>query len=148
MKREIVELAPLFLVCQTQISLLFCFLFTVLVYLIWLRKLVSGNEFCELLALFGIGGNLVTYLTMKLHEGNVLGARNVTTWLGTCHLTPLIGAVMADAYWGRYRTIACFSIIHFMVRFILHKRKKNSLFVAYSYSVISPFIPDSFSWNN
>uniref|UniRef100_A0A3Q7J9D0 Uncharacterized protein n=1 Tax=Solanum lycopersicum TaxID=4081 RepID=A0A3Q7J9D0_SOLLC len=106
---------------------------------------VSGNEFCELLALFGIGGNLVTYLTMKLHEGNVLGARNVTTWLGTCHLTPLIGAVMADAYWGRYRTIACFSIIHFMVRFILHKRKKNSLFVAYSYSVISPFIPDSFS---
>uniref|UniRef100_M1B5E2 LeOPT1 n=2 Tax=Solanum tuberosum TaxID=4113 RepID=M1B5E2_SOLTU len=75
---------------------------------------ILGNECCERLAFFGIAGNLVTYLTKKLHEGNVPAARNVTTWLGTCSLTPLIGAVMADAYWGRYRTIATFSIIYFM----------------------------------
>ncbi|WMV57753.1 hypothetical protein MTR67_051138 [Solanum verrucosum] len=76
---------------------------------------ILGNECCERLAFYGIALNLVTYLTKKLHEGNVSAARNVTTWQGTCYLTPLIGAVLADAYWGRYRTIATFSIIYFMV---------------------------------
>ncbi|KAK7399862.1 hypothetical protein VNO78_11056 [Psophocarpus tetragonolobus] len=75
---------------------------------------ILGNECCERLAYYGIATNLVTYLTQKLHEGNVSAARNVTTWQGTCYLAPLIGAVLADAYWGRYWTIAVFSIIYFI----------------------------------
>nr|XP_025639893.1 protein NRT1/ PTR FAMILY 8.3 isoform X2 [Arachis hypogaea] len=75
---------------------------------------ILGNECCERLAYYGIATNLVTYLTTKLHEGNVSAARNVTTWQGTCYLTPLIGAVLADAYWGRYWTIAGFSMIYFI----------------------------------
>ncbi|XP_012467161.1 protein NRT1/ PTR FAMILY 8.3 [Gossypium raimondii] len=74
---------------------------------------ILGNECCERLAYYGIAANLVSYLTNKLHEGNVSAARNVTTWQGTCYLTPLIGAVLADAYWGRYWTIAAFSTIYF-----------------------------------
>lgn len=73
---------------------------------------ILGNECCERLAYYGISTNLVTYLTKKLHQGNVTSARNVTTWQGTCYLTPLIGAVLADAYWGRYWTIAVFSTIY------------------------------------
>ncbi|BFG17361.1 hypothetical protein CerSpe_036350 [Prunus speciosa] len=75
---------------------------------------ILGTECCERLAFYGIATNLVTYLTHKLHEGNVSAARNVTTWSGTCYLTPLIGAVLADAYWGRYWTIAIFSTIYFI----------------------------------
>ncbi|PSR84883.1 Protein NRT1/ PTR FAMILY 8.3 like [Actinidia chinensis var. chinensis] len=75
---------------------------------------ILGTECCERLAYYGIATNLVTYLTTKLHEGNVSAARNVTTWAGTCYLTPLIGAVLADAYWGRYWTIAVFSTIYFI----------------------------------
>ncbi|XP_058212989.1 protein NRT1/ PTR FAMILY 8.3-like [Rhododendron vialii] len=75
---------------------------------------ILGTECCERLAYYGIATNLVTYLTTKLHEGNVSAARNVTTWQGTCYLTPLIGAVLADAYWGRYWTIAAFSTIYFL----------------------------------
>ncbi|KAM0952848.1 putative proton-dependent oligopeptide transporter family, PTR2 family proton/oligopeptide symporter [Dioscorea sansibarensis] len=75
---------------------------------------ILGNECCERLAYYGIATNLVTYLTKKLHQGNVAAARNVTTWQGTCYLTPLIGAVLADAYWGRYWTIAVFSTIYFI----------------------------------
>ncbi|XP_065855473.1 protein NRT1/ PTR FAMILY 8.3-like [Euphorbia lathyris] len=73
---------------------------------------ILGNECCERLAYYGIATNLVTYLTNKLHQGNVSAARNVTTWQGTCYITPLIGAVLADAYWGRYWTIATFSTIY------------------------------------
>ncbi|KAM7487843.1 hypothetical protein LguiB_025327 [Lonicera macranthoides] len=75
---------------------------------------ILGTECCERLAYYGIATNLVSYLTKKLHEGNVSAARNVTTWQGTCYLTPLIGAVLADAYWGRYWTIAIFSTIYFI----------------------------------
>ncbi|CAI8608895.1 unnamed protein product [Vicia faba] len=62
---------------------------------------------------------LVTYLTTKLHEGNVSAARNVGVWQGTCYLTPLIGVVLADSYWGRYWTIAVFSMIYFLGMSIL-----------------------------
>lgn len=75
---------------------------------------ILGTEGCERLAYYGIATNLVTYLTNKLHEGNVSAATSVTTWQGTCYLTPLIGAVLADAYWGRYWTIAAFSTIYFI----------------------------------
>ncbi|KAG5040763.1 hypothetical protein JHK85_013239 [Glycine max] len=70
---------------------------------------ILGNECCERLAFFGITTNLVTYLTTKFHEGNVSAARNISIWQGTCYLTPIIGAVLADGYWGRYWTIAVFS---------------------------------------
>jgi len=75
---------------------------------------ILGNEFCERLAYYGIARNLVTYLKVKLHLGNLEAARNVTTWQGTCYLTPLIGAILADSYWGKYWTIAVFSSIYFI----------------------------------
>ncbi|PON54108.1 Proton-dependent oligopeptide transporter [Trema orientale] len=73
---------------------------------------ILGTFFCERLAFYGISTNLVSYLIEKLHEGNVSAARNVTTWQGTCYLTPLIGAILADTYWGRYWTIAVFTTIY------------------------------------
>jgi len=76
---------------------------------------MTGNECCERLAFFGISTNLVTYLTTKLHEGNASAVRNISIWQGTCYLTPLIGAVLADGYWGRYWTIAVFAVIYFVV---------------------------------
>ncbi|KAJ4974738.1 hypothetical protein NE237_007912 [Protea cynaroides] len=77
-------------------------------------QFILGTECCERFAYCGISANLVTYLTNKLHEGNVSAARNVTTWSGTCSLAPLIGAVLADSYWGRYWTIAVFCTIYFI----------------------------------
>ncbi|KAI9385832.1 hypothetical protein POPTR_011G120000v4 [Populus trichocarpa] len=75
---------------------------------------ILGNECCERLAYYGIATNLVSYLTGKLHEGNVSAAKNVNIWAGTCYFTPLIGATLADAYWGRYWTISVFSTIYFI----------------------------------
>ncbi|KAJ6816704.1 protein NRT1/ PTR FAMILY 8.3-like isoform X1 [Iris pallida] len=77
-------------------------------------RFILGTECCERLAYYGIAKNLVTYLTTRLHEGNASAARNATTWQGTCFLTPLIGAFLADSYWGRYRTIAVFSTLYFL----------------------------------
>ncbi|KAJ4780889.1 Protein NRT1/ PTR FAMILY 8.5 [Rhynchospora pubera] len=76
---------------------------------------ILGTECCERLAYFGIAKNLVTYLTKNLQEESAVAARNVTTWQGTCYLTPLIGAILADSYWGKYWTIASFATIYFVV---------------------------------
>ncbi|KAL5054790.1 hypothetical protein RYX36_035472 [Vicia faba] len=69
---------------------------------------VLGTFFCERLAYYGIATNLITYLTTELHQGLVSAAKNVTTFQGTCYLTPLVGSFFADAYLGRYWTIAVF----------------------------------------
>ncbi|KAG8074697.1 hypothetical protein GUJ93_ZPchr0006g41317 [Zizania palustris] len=70
---------------------------------------ILGTQFCQCLAYYGIMYNLVTYLTTVLHESNVAAAKNVSAWQATCFLMPLAGAVVADSYWGRYRTmiVAC-----------------------------------------
>ncbi|KAI3988836.1 hypothetical protein MKX01_016407 [Papaver californicum] len=72
---------------------------------------ILGNEFCERLAYYGMSTNLVNYLQTRLNQGNAKAATNVSIWSGTCYLTPLLGAVLADAL-GRYRIIAWFSIIY------------------------------------
>ncbi|KAF8662870.1 hypothetical protein HU200_055450 [Digitaria exilis] len=55
---------------------------------------------------------LVNYMKTRLGQGNSVAANNVTNWSGTCYITPLIGAFLADAYMGRYWTIASFMIIY------------------------------------
>ncbi|CAK9133893.1 unnamed protein product [Ilex paraguariensis] len=73
---------------------------------------ILGNECCERLAYYGINTNMVNYLKSQLNQSNVVAINNVTNWSGTCYVTPLIGAFLADAYLGRYWTIASFSIIY------------------------------------
>ncbi|KAG5550431.1 hypothetical protein RHGRI_015403 [Rhododendron griersonianum] len=72
----------------------------------------AGNECCERLAYYGINTNLVNYLKFQLNQTSVAAVSNVTNWSGTCYVTPLLGAFLADAYLGRYWTIATFSIIY------------------------------------
>lgn len=74
-----------------------------------------GNECCERLAYYGMSTNLVNYLITRLGQGNVAASNNVTNWGGTCYITPLFGAFLADAYLGRYWTIAIFVMIYVSV---------------------------------
>ncbi|XP_061994058.1 protein NRT1/ PTR FAMILY 5.2-like [Rosa rugosa] len=66
-------------------------------------------EVFERMAYYGISSNLILYLTKKLHQGTVASANNVTNWVGTIWITPILGAYIADAHLGRYWTflIAC-----------------------------------------
>lgn len=73
---------------------------------------ILGNECCERLAFYGMSSNLVRYFKYHLNEHSATASRNLSTWAGTCYLTPLIGAFVADTYIGRYWTIATFSIIY------------------------------------
>lgn len=69
-------------------------------------------EVFERMAYYGISSNLVLYLTRKLHQGTVKSANNVTNWVGTIWITPILGAYVADAHLGRYWTFVFASLIY------------------------------------
>lgn len=80
---------------------------------------LAVTECCERLAYYGMSTNLVNYIEKHLSMGNVAASNSVTNWSGTCYATPLIGAFLADAYLGRYWTIASFVVIYICVSFHL-----------------------------
>ncbi|KAI3840706.1 hypothetical protein MKX03_010950 [Papaver bracteatum] len=75
---------------------------------------IVGYELLERMAYFGVLANLVVYLTTRLHEGTVESSNNVTNWIGTTWMTPILGAYIADTYLGRYWTFVISSAIYFL----------------------------------
>ncbi|KAG5095928.1 hypothetical protein JHK84_051516 [Glycine max] len=69
------------------------------------------NQGLATLAFFGVGVNLVLFLTRVMGQDNAEAANNVSKWTGTVYLFSLLGAFLSDSYWGRYMTCAIFQVI-------------------------------------
>lgn len=78
---------------------------------------VAGAVLLERLTYYGIASNLVSYLTIKLHEGSGDAVTNVWIWGGVAWLVPLLGGFIADSFLGRYRTITYSLFIYVVVSF-------------------------------
>ncbi|KAL6614608.1 hypothetical protein ACP70R_036878 [Stipagrostis hirtigluma subsp. patula] len=66
---------------------------------------VVAIEIAGSFAYYGVSANLITYLTGPLAHSNASAAAAVNAWSGTASLMPLLGAFLADAHLGRYRSI-------------------------------------------
>ncbi|RZS11159.1 hypothetical protein BHM03_00042462 [Ensete ventricosum] len=73
-----------------------------------------GYEAFERMGFYGVAANLVVYLTTQLHEDTVSSVRNVSNWSGSVWLTPILGAYIADAYFGRFWTFTVSSLVYGM----------------------------------
>ncbi|KAL3815209.1 hypothetical protein ACJIZ3_016477 [Penstemon smallii] len=69
------------------------------------------NQGLATLAFFGVGVNLVLFLTRVMGQDNASAANNVSKWTGTVYIFSLLGAFLSDSYWGRYKTCAIFQLI-------------------------------------
>ncbi|XP_022757628.1 protein NRT1/ PTR FAMILY 7.3-like [Durio zibethinus] len=69
------------------------------------------NQGLATLAFFGVGVNLVLFLTRVLGQNNADAANNVSKWTGTVYIFSLVGAFLSDSYWGRHKTCAIFQVI-------------------------------------
>lgn len=78
-----------------------------------LKKTV--NQGLATLAFFGVGVNLVLFLTRVLGQDNASAANNVSKWTGTVYIFSLLGAFLSDSYWGRYKTCAIFQAVFVVV---------------------------------
>ncbi|KAM7512234.1 hypothetical protein LguiB_011109 [Lonicera macranthoides] len=73
--------------------------------------LLLVNQGLATLAFFGVGVNLVLFLTRVIGQDNAEAANNVSKWTGTVYIFSLLGAFLSDSYWGRYKTCAVFQVI-------------------------------------
>ncbi|KAJ7548755.1 hypothetical protein O6H91_07G025600 [Diphasiastrum complanatum] len=79
----------------------------------WLAALfIFGTEATERMAYYGIAANYIVFLVSKFHLTFPEASTLTVNVLGTSLLTPLIGGFIADAYLGRYKTIAIFSSVY------------------------------------
>lgn len=73
---------------------------------------IVANEFAERFCYYGINAILTIYMTQYLR----LGDAQATTWHSLfksgAYFSPLLGAVISDVFWGKFRTIMAFSVAY------------------------------------
>uniref|UniRef100_A0ACD5VUE4 Uncharacterized protein n=2 Tax=Avena sativa TaxID=4498 RepID=A0ACD5VUE4_AVESA len=75
----------------------------------WLSAAV---EFVERLGFYGVHGNLIMYLTGPLGLSTAAAAASVNAWGGTASMLPLLGALAADSWTGRYRAVVAAGVLY------------------------------------
>ncbi|WCJ28723.1 Major facilitator superfamily protein [Euphorbia peplus] len=73
---------------------------------------IFANEICDKFAATGFHSNMITYLTQQLNLPLVQASNTLTNFGGTSNFTPLVGALIADSFAGRFWTIIVASIIY------------------------------------
>ncbi|MED6125136.1 hypothetical protein PIB30_065866 [Stylosanthes scabra] len=79
----------------------------------WIAALfIFGNEMAERMAYFGLSVNMVAFMFYVMHRPFTTSSNAVNNFLGISQASSVLGGFVADAYLGRYWTIAIFSSIY------------------------------------
>ena len=81
---------------------------------------IIGNELAERFSFYGMKCILVVFMTKYLMDSNgaydTMSNEDATYWYhlftSAVYYTPLLGAIIADAFLGKYRTILILSIVY------------------------------------
>ncbi|EEE67546.1 hypothetical protein OsJ_25033 [Oryza sativa Japonica Group] len=77
-------------------------------------SIILGLECLESMAFNGIATNLVVYIRSVLHGGIASSASTSSLWYGTSFFVPILGATIADTYWGNYKTVLISFIMYLL----------------------------------
>ncbi|CAL8389217.1 unnamed protein product [Boreogadus saida] len=70
------------------------------------------NEFCERFSYYGMKAVLVLYFRYFLRWDDDLAITIYHTFVALCYLTPILGAIVADSWLGKFKTIVYLSIVY------------------------------------
>ncbi|XP_041529174.1 solute carrier family 15 member 1 [Microtus oregoni] len=70
------------------------------------------NEFCERFSYYGMRALLVLYFRNFLRWDDDLATAIYHTFAALCYLTPILGALIADSWLGKFKTIISLSIVY------------------------------------
>ena len=81
---------------------------------------IIGNEAAERFSFYGMKTILAVFMTQFLLDengnSNFMNEGEATIWIHTfvtaVYFTPLLGSFLADAFWGKYKTIIYLSIVY------------------------------------
>jgi len=73
---------------------------------------IVANEFAERFCYYGINAILTIYMTQFLRMGDAQATTFHSLFKSGAYFFPLVGAIVSDVFWGKFRTIIVFSIAY------------------------------------
>ncbi|KAG6543711.1 hypothetical protein Mapa_014895 [Marchantia paleacea] len=73
---------------------------------------VIEHHFFALLAYSGVSRTLVRYLTIVMKRTNASASSFVLNFSGTSYITPLVGAMLGDSFFGHFRSSLLFAVVY------------------------------------
>ncbi|KAM3857127.1 solute carrier family 15 member 1b [Diretmus argenteus] len=77
------------------------------------------NEFCERFSYYGMRAVLVLYFKYFLQWDDDMATNIYHTFVALCYLTPILGAIVADSWLGKFKTIVYLSIVYTLGQAVL-----------------------------
>ncbi|XP_006879682.1 PREDICTED: solute carrier family 15 member 1 [Elephantulus edwardii] len=85
------------------------------------------NEFCERFSYYGMKAILILYFTRFIGWDNNLSTVIYHTFVALCYLTPILGALIADSWLGKFKTIVSLSIVYTIGQAVISVSSINDL---------------------
>jgi POT family proton-dependent oligopeptide transporter len=73
---------------------------------------IVANEFAERFCYYGINAILSVYMTQFLRFGDADATKWHSIFKSGAYFFPLVGAIVSDVFWGKFRTIMTFSLAY------------------------------------
>jgi POT family proton-dependent oligopeptide transporter len=73
---------------------------------------IVANEFAERFCFYGINAILTVYMTQTLRIGDADATTFHSLFKSGAYFFPLLGAIVSDVFWGKFRTIITFSLVY------------------------------------
>ncbi|NWU73611.1 S15A1 protein, partial [Pterocles burchelli] len=88
---------------------------------------IAVSEFCEWFSYHGMRAVLVLYFKYFLQWDNNLSTAIYHTFMALSYLTPILGALIADSWLGKFKTIVSLSIVYMIGQAIMPVSSINDL---------------------
>ncbi|GLJ25470.1 hypothetical protein SUGI_0487640 [Cryptomeria japonica] len=82
-------------------------------------KFIFWNEFCERFSFYGLKAILALFLADRLGFSELKATEMLHLFTMACYGTPILGAILSDAYLGKYRTILSLSLLYAVGNWIM-----------------------------